>query len=389
MTWQKIRIGAQDAGLALAATALGLAEIWVPLESVFGDGSPAISTIGVVLGGAALSLRRLRTEACVAVFVVWFVIGIATLGDIQALFFGQIVPFMIALYTLARHGRGRLPWIGAVVAAGILLFGDFFVDVLQGFDEIVFHWTVCIVAFAVGWGLRASEHRAITAALRLRDVEHESREQTLAAVSAERARIARELHDILAHSVSVMVVQAGAAEQVVDDDPDFVRHALERIRSTGTASLDEVRRVVAMLRDPDDTVTLDPQPGIARLQDLVDAAKTHGLTVQLDAHGDLEAIPAGVGLAVYRIVQESLTNVRKHSNASEARIQVRATGGGIEVDIHDNGSPSRPAPPTRLGHGLIGMRERAALYGGNVTAQQTDTGFRITAVLPAMEVARD
>jgi signal transduction histidine kinase len=317
------------------------------------------------------------------VFAIWLVIGIATLGQVHALFFGQVVPFMVALYSLARHGRGRTPWIGAAVAAVTLLFGDIFLEVLHGLDEIVFHWTMCVIAFGVGWGLRLSEQRAVAAAVRLSSLEHETREETLAAVSAERTRIARELHDILAHSVSVMVVQAGAAVQVVDDDPAFVRRALETIRSTGTASLDEVRRVVAMLRDPADPVTLDPQPGIAGLHELVQASTTSGLRVDLETAGDLDSVPAGLGLAVYRIVQESLTNVRKHSNATEVVVVVRADADCVDIEVSDNGSPHRTGAPGRRGHGLIGMQERAGLYGGEVTAAPEDGGFRVRASLSA------
>lgn len=383
MTW----VVAQDAAVALAVLILGLAELWVPFESVYGDGSPIVSTIGVVLSAAALALRRIRTEACIGVFVIWLAIGIATLGHMQALFFGQVVPFMIALYSLARHGRGRVPWIGAAVAAVTLLFGDIFLEALQGLDEIVFHWAVCIIAFAVGWGLRASEQRAVTAAVRLSALEYESREQAAAAVAAERVRIARELHDILAHSVSVMVVQAGAAEQVVDDDPAFVRRALASIRSTGAASLDEMRRVVAMLRDPDDAVRLDPQPGLAGLRGLVEASEANGLRTRLDTEGDLGAVSAGLGLAVYRIVQESLTNVRKHSDASEVRVVVRATPDLVEVDVSDDGPRKTGPDSAHRGHGLIGMQERAALYGGEVTAGRTGSGFRVTAVLPMATAA--
>ncbi|NYE20487.1 sensor histidine kinase [Microbacterium immunditiarum] len=385
MIWRRrLWVGVQDAFLAVVVIVLGLAELWIPFESVYGDGSPIVSSIGVVLSGAAIALRRLRTEACIIVFVVWLAIGVVTLGHMHALFFGQIVPFMVALYSLARHGRGRVPWIGAGVAAATLLFGDIFLDTLQGLDEIVFHWSMCTVAFAVGWGLRLSEQRAVAAALRLSDVEHHAREETIAAVAAERTRIARELHDILAHSVSVMVVQAGAAEQVVGDDPEFVRRALESIRSTGTASLDEVRRVVEMLRDPEDAVMLDPQPGLAALRDLVEASESHGLHTTLDTHGDLGSVPAGLGLAVYRIVQESLTNVRKHSDASHARVVVRVSEAAVELDVHDDGTAVGSGHEGRVGHGLIGIRERAALYGGEVTAGHNGSGFRVSAVLPAV-----
>ena len=357
----------------------------MPFESVFGDGSAIGSSIGVVLAGAALALRRLRPAASILVFVVWLALGIATLGDVHALFFGQVVPFAIALYSLARHGQGRVPWIGAAVAAAVLLFGDIFIEALQGIDELIFHWSVCTLAFAVGWGLRVSEERAVGAALRLSAVEYKSQVETAAAVAAERTRIARELHDILAHSVSVIVVQAGAAEQAVDDDPAFVRRALRTIRETGTASTEEMQRVVTLLRDPDNQAMLDPQPGIEGLAGLVEAAEQPGLRIDLDTQGELDDLPAGLGLAVYRIVQESLTNVRKHSDATQVSVAVRANPDGVEIDVTDNGSRTRPSDGGQ-GHGLIGMQERVTLYGGKLTARRTGEGFRVSALLPLAAV---
>ncbi|WP_179206739.1 sensor histidine kinase [Microbacterium esteraromaticum] len=387
MRRRRLWIAVQDAVLALAVVALGLAELRVPFASVNGDGDPVLSAIGVILVGLLLAVRRRWVPASIGVFLIWLAIGIVSLGAMHALFFGQVLPFMIALYSLARHGQGRTPWIGAGVAAVTLIFGDIFIDALHGIEQLIFHWTVFAIAFVIGWGLRASEHRAVTAAVRLNALEQESREETTAAVAAERSRIARELHDILAHSVSVMVVQAGAAEQVVEDDPVFVRRALQSIRATGTTSLEEVRRVVAMLRDPDDDVSTDPQPGIHGLQGLVDASANEHLRTRLDLAGEITAVPAGLSLAVYRIVQESLTNVRKHSAATRADVRVRITAEGIEVDVTDNGT--RTARSDRVGHGLIGMQERTALYGGTLIAGRMDSGYRVSARLPTSVVSHD
>ena len=371
--------GVQDAALALALAGAGIAEAFGLVESVIGDGSPIVSTVGIVIAAGLLSQRRLRTWLLPGVFLVWLLIGILALGQLQALFWGQIVPFMVALYSLARHGRGRVPWIGAGGAAVVLLFADFFLPALQGVDEIVFHWTVCIVAFAVGWGLRSSEARAVSAAIRASAAETDAREHARAAVAEERTRIARELHDILAHSVSVMVVQAGAAEQVVDDDPEYVRGALAAIRSAGTSSLDEVRRVVSLLRETGAPDGLAPQPGLAAIGELVAAAQSTGLHVEFELSGDAEVQP-GLGLTAYRIVQEALTNVRKHSDARRARVTVHCAPESLRVEVHDDGTVRGPAGSG--GHGLIGMRERAALYGGRLDAGAAEDGFRVRAVIP-------
>ncbi|ACZ30657.1 histidine kinase [Xylanimonas cellulosilytica DSM 15894] len=371
----------QDAALAAVVGGLGLAETWVPFESVFGVGSPVVSTVGIVAAAALLSQRRLRPAASIGVFVVWLALGVATLGELHALFFGQIVPFMVALYSLARHGAPRVAWSGAASAALTLVFADLSMPVLQSFDEIVFHWTVLAVAFAVGWGLRTSEDRAIAAAVRASEAEARSRERTIAAIADERARIARELHDVLAHSVSMMVVQAGAAAEVVEDDPAFARRALESIRATGTESLDEVRRVVSILRAPDDAAGLDPQPGIAGLHGLVEEVRAAGIAVDLAVTGDVEAVPPGLALAVYRIAQESLTNVRKHADATAATVRVECGSDAITVAVIDDGR--RTAEQVlEPGHGIIGMRERAGVYGGRLDARRTPDGFAVHAVLP-------
>lgn len=374
----------QDVALAVAVISLGLIEVWSPLESAQGDGSPVISSIGIVLAGLALIPRRTHPWVVLGVFAVWLAIGILTLAHMQALFFGQIVPFMIALYSAARHGRGRLPWLAAVAAAVVLVFADLFIPLLQEWDEILFHWGVCALAFAIGWGLRRSEERAVAAAIEAREIATASDERAAAAVRDERARIARELHDVLAHSVSVMVVQAGAAEQVLDVDPERSKQAMAAIRETGNNSLDEVHRLVTLLRE-DDAGDRKPQPGLAAIGQLVESAQVPGFDVRLTIDGDPASVPPGMGLAAYRIVQESLTNTRKHSDATTAEVTVAVEADGVHIDVLDDGSPL--STDGEDGHGLIGMRERVALYDGTLDASPTPRGFRVRAMLKRSTMA--
>jgi signal transduction histidine kinase len=202
----------------------------------------------------------------------------------------------------------------------------------------------------------------------------------LAAVAEERTRIARELHDIIAHSVTTMVVQAGAAEQVVDDDPEHVRKALATIRDTGTGALAEMRRVVAVLRDIDEPGELSPQPGVDALPDLVEDARSAGLDATLEVRGEVRPLPGGVDLAAYRIVQEALTNVRRHADATAVRVGLDYSADDVRIEVVDDGVGS--SDPSG-GHGLVGMRERASLYGGRVEAGAADgAGFVVRAVLP-------
>jgi signal transduction histidine kinase len=228
----------------------------------------------------------------------------------------------------------------------------------------------------VGFFVRSYEHRASVEAGRAAQAESSSREQALMAVADERARIARELHDIVAHSVSVMVVQAGAAEKAIDD-PDYVRKALASIRTTGTTALAEMRRVVALIRDTEEPAELQPQPDLADLERLVAEME---VPTTLRIEGAERPLSAGVALSTFRIVQEALTNVRRHARARSAEVTLRYLDDSLEIEVADDGVGTASAAG---GNGLIGMRERAHMYGGTVaTTTAPGEGFRVRAVLP-------
>ncbi|WP_353813277.1 sensor histidine kinase [Agromyces sp. SYSU T00266] len=369
---------AQDIAVAALIAALGLAEVWVPFESVQGTGSPVLSTAAILACAVLLALRRVAPLVLVAVPLTWVLCFVATGGDAQVLFFGGFLPLALALYTGARHGgvRASAAICGSVFAAVIL--ADVFVPELQGPSEVFFHWGVLLTIFLIGIGMRVSERRAADAATRAAVAETEAREAALRAVAEERARIARELHDILGHSVSVMVVQAGAAAEVVDVDPGAARQALEAIRTTGTEALAEVRRVVELLRD-DDPESLSPQPGIARIPELIEQARGTGLVVDFRAD-DTSDLSAGRQLAVYRVVQESLTNVRRHARAASASVAIDRSADRVDITVTDDGDAAGDAHPA--GHGLLGMRERVTLYGGTLDAGPGPSGWRVHASLP-------
>lgn len=375
--------GLVDGLLAGVVGVLGLAEIWVPFPSVLGEGSRGL-TSGVVVALACLLAfrRRWPLSIAVAVLAVWPVVF--AIEPVLVLFFGQFVPMTVAVFSVARHGRGRQPWYGAAAAAAALLFMDLRVDVLQDVSEIVFHWGVFLIAFTFGAGLRRSEQRATDSTKRAVETELSVRARAAAAAAAERARIARELHDVVTHALSVMVVQAGAAEQVVDDDPAYVRDALDRIRRTGTSTLDEMRRLVTMLRDDDVPGSLSPQPSISELDTLIGDTRRSGLEVSVVVNGSVRPLPAGLDLAAYRILQEALTNVRRHSDASHADVRLTYRPDSLQIEVTDDGQGSVDNGGSRVGHGLIGMRERASLYGGTVYAGTRDEGgFLVQATLPA------
>ncbi|MHA6693482.1 ATP-binding protein [Homoserinimonas sp. A520] len=367
-----------DGSFAVVLTALALIEIWLPLPSVAGSGSPVTSSVVAIILCLTLALRRVWPLATALVVLLTWPIAFS-IQPVLVLFWGQFVPIVVATYSVARHGNRRESVIGALAAASCLLFFDFRVTELQDPGEVFFHWFGVVLAWLIGLLVNRAERRAVEAQHRAVEIETESRTRMLTAIADERSRIARELHDVVAHAVSVMVVQAGAAEQVVDDDPAYARKALSNIRNTGADALGEMRRVVAMLRDSTDE-PLRPQPGLDGLSALADDARNGGLDVSIAIQGTPRSLPPGLDLAAYRIVQEALTNARRHSGATRADLTVDYTDTSVRVEVRDDGSGGHGSTD---GHGLIGMRERAAVYGGRLETVQSDgRGFTVRAELP-------
>lgn len=369
-----------DALIVLLVLAAALAEIWVPLESRSGDGSLWWSTIQVLVMSGALLLRRVQPLLCV-VIVGAGLVGFHLADVVFLLFQGQFVPLMLATFAIARHGRGRASYIGGAVLVGTMLFADLTIEEFQEASELIFHWSVLGSIYALGTWQRVMAAHAEEARRRAITAEVEAVEQAMAAVLAERTRIARELHDVVAHAMSVMVVQAGAAAGV-SDTPEPVRRSLASIRETGAGALAEMRRLVTMLRDPDEAAALAPQPGLDALELLVQEAREAGLPVMLTVLGAARELPAGLDLAAYRIVQEALTNARRHATAATAvAVTLDFTGDELRIDVRDDGLAAGGTAGS--GHGLIGMRERVQLYGGRLRAGALpERGFAVEAALP-------
>jgi signal transduction histidine kinase len=200
-------------------------------------------------------------------------------------------------------------------------------------------------------------------------------------VAEERGRIARELHDVVAHSVSVMVVQAQAGPRLLGE-PEQARGAFRSIEASGREALVELRRLLGILRTGDEHLAIGPQPGLGSLQSLVEQMREAGLPVELRVEGEPLQLPPGVDLSAYRIVQEALTNTLKHAGQAEAEVVVRYGASELELEVVDNGSGGA-ASVNGPGHGLIGMRERVALYGGElVTGTRNSGGYAVRARLP-------
>jgi signal transduction histidine kinase len=232
-------------------------------------------------------------------------------------------------------------------------------------------------------GARRAYHTAVEQRLALLEVERDH--QARMAVAAERARIARELHDVVAHAVSVIVVQADGAAYAVHTQPELAERAVRTISATGREALTELRRLLGVLRSEDAEGDLTPQPGAQSLKELAERVRAVGLPVRLEITGAVDDLPAGVGLGVYRIVQEALTNSLKHAGpGTRAVVRVERTGDQVRLDISDDGHQAvRPLVGVSGGNGLIGMRERALVFGGSLDAgPRPEGGWQVRASLP-------
>ncbi|SFF67843.1 Signal transduction histidine kinase [Actinacidiphila alni] len=301
------------------------------------------------------------------------------------------------IYTCASNGErwsSRLALLAGLAAAPLSMVR------WPPHDEYSTIWTTLLqtffltVIFALSWvvGDRLRTRRAYYAELEERAARlHREREaQSKAAVAAERARIARELHDVVAHNVSVMVVQADGAAYVLDAAPDQAKQALSTISTTGRQALAEMRRLLGLLRAGDDAGgEYVPQPGVDQLADLIDQVRGAGLPVRFEVAGEARPLSSGVELTAYRIVQEALTNVRKHGgDGASASVLLGFGDAALDLLIEDDGRGARhelyeQGGRDGLGQGLIGMRERIGMVGGTLDAgPRPGGGFRISAVLP-------
>ena len=369
-----------------ADVALGLLLGLVSLQSAFdsqGLKEPGWAVLGLIeLTALPLAVRRRWPITVLAV-----TLSAAIVGDLLSFGF-QLPGPVIALYTVAAHcGRPR-----SLVAAGGTALAVAVPVVGRAAAEPAFPvaaYAVFATAWALGDGLRS--RRAYLAELegRAERLAREQEERARRAVADERARIARELHDVISHNVSVMVVQAAAGGDVFAARPERAREALAAIESTGREALAELRRLLDVVRpadERDEAVALAPRPGLARLPELIEHVTAAGLRVDLLIAGTPREAAPGVDVCAYRIVQEALTNTLKHARASRAEVALRYDDASLELEVVDDGSGAEGGGGA--GRGLIGMRERAALFGGELAAgPRPGGGFGVRARLPWVEPA--
>jgi signal transduction histidine kinase len=364
---QRLKPYATD--LALGAAVLAATVAWTLRH----DRSATAAGLALaVVQSLPLLVRRQRPLLVLSVIVAASAVASA---------FGDLPPFAsaLALYTVAAHLDRR-----RALQAGLLALVALAAPLLRetGYQpgDFVFHIAAFGAAWLVGDNVRTRRAYYRELEARAERLEREREENARRAVAEEQARIARELHDVIAHNVSVMVVQATAANDVFDTHPERARDALRSIEATGRSALTELRRLLGVVR-PSPHERRQPQPGLASLGALLEQVRATGLEVDLELEGELDDLPAGLDLSAYRIVQEALTNTLKHAHAHAVSVRLERRNHELEVEVRDDGVGTEAQPAS--GQGLIGMRERASLVGGVLESGPADDGgFVVRARFP-------
>jgi signal transduction histidine kinase len=375
-----------DILLTLAVTALSLGALLGPAEHPRGPTTWQAVTL-ILLGTLPLVARRRSPLLVLAVVELAQALYLATsnpLSDVPLSGFG----LSVALYTVAnridRCTSLRIALQIAAVNAFVLL-----VAVVHGtagsLAGLVASTALVVGSWSLGDNVRTRRAYLVQLEERARLLEQEQEENARRAVQEERTRIARELHDVVAHHVSAIAVQAGAAEEIAERDPRRARETLRTIQSTSRQALAEMRATLNVLRDGDEMGAVrDPQPSVLQLERLAGQSRVAGLPVTLQVEGVVRPLPEALDISAYRIVQEALTNSLKHAGPAHAKVLLRYAAETLELEISDDGrGPGLQRDCAGEGRGLVGMRERVALFGGELVAGSANgRGFTVQARLP-------
>jgi signal transduction histidine kinase len=364
-----------DRALAAAFLIVGVIEF-----AVLWDHSMAWVIVPVV-AYSSLAWRRTRPNVAGLVMIgAWLVLNFGASGDLEPLQL-PLVAILFMAYAMGAYTAGA-----AAVAAPLIL-GIGMLIIVTSFDQrvitdFIFPTAFVLVAWLAGRGLRTRAR--LTEALHEAAAQaQEAHEHQIARAAAdERRRIAREMHDVVAHSVSVMVVQAGGARRILERDPRRAVEAAAHIEDVGRAALTEMRRLLGMMHHGDEDAGRAPQPTLRELDGLIERSRAAGLPVSLVVEGAPQPLPPGKDLAAYRVVQEALTNAIKHAGAAPTSVTVRWEAACLELQIIDSGGNGMNGSDDS-GHGLVGMEERMRLYDGSLRAGPVrDGGFEVVARMP-------
>jgi signal transduction histidine kinase len=372
-----LRPGSVDVALALLLATGAQLEVWAG-----GMPGPAAAKLTLaVLTTVPLAWRTVAPVAAVVVTTGGYALAVVMGVPADEPLIPLLAP-LVAIYSLGAHGS-----VLGIVAGGAAALVGYSVANAWGTgaeaSELVVAVAMVLGTLAVGRAVRELGFETDLLEARTAQLERERDERAKAAVAEERARIARELHDVIGHSISIMGVQAGAVRRLLAPEQEREREALLAVERTGRDAVAEMRRLLGLLRSHDDERALGELPTLQRLDDLVAELRGAGLDVDLRIEAELDDLSPGLALAAFRVIQEALTNALKHAPGTHVRATLRRTPGEVQIEVVDDGS-QHPAPSRDGGgQGLVGMRERVALYGGALEAgPRADRGFVVLARLP-------
>ena len=371
-----------DVLLALLVAVLSELDVWAPLSFVGRQAHRPALSIVFLAGSLALVWRRRAPLAVLAFVYTSGSLLYLALGAPEAL--GTFLPPLVALYSVGRYSEAR----SLVLAGPLALIGTALHELkdpqfrLSG--PAIFFWALLAAAWPLGRAFRQREGAVEALSRPAEELKRGREAEAHAAVAAERARIARELHDVVGHGVSIVVLQLVATLGMLDNgDLTAARQRLLATERSSRQTLAEMRRLLGLL-DEDETVALAPQPGLGELERLVADTRTAGVEVKLVVSGERVELPAGLELAAYRVAQEALTNVIKHAQPATAHVCLSYSPSALVVEVADDGSP--PLGSLAGGRGIAGMRERVALYAGELTVGARPAGgFAVRARFPIEE----
>jgi signal transduction histidine kinase len=365
-----------DGALAGVLVVTGQLEAWWGVSATHRQGPHWAEALLYGVTAGLLLWRRVSPLLCLASITAVSVVEFAVVGSPEGQ--GIALPALVAAYTVARWETRRPAWWGLLLVSVLWLAWDGLdpadKTLRMHLDGLVW-FTPWLIAWLVGALVRSQVQNL--------EQRRQARTQRAAqAVAEERNRIARELHDVIGHSVSVMTVQASAVRRRLTSDQVIERQALETVEAVGREALGEMRRMVGVLRGPGGDADREPPPGLAQLDRLVEKFRLAGLPVHLTVHGEPRPLAPGLDLTAYRLVQEGLTNTLRHAvNPQRAEVCIEYGEERLELAVRDDGAVVRAeAEP---GHGLVGMRERVAVYGGQLVARsRPERGFELVVTVP-------
>jgi signal transduction histidine kinase len=380
---QRLGIGPSDALWAFGLLALGYWNLWLDWESYFPTAPPHLLIDSITTTVACLSLL-FRRRAPVAVVLVT---GATTfLPDLFVVtgpvMWGEWVPFLVAAYSLASDRGGRADALSLTMGAiGYAVMSWRFPTNFGVAAAALVWFGPLVLAIVAGNVIGRLREGSVQLNRRAEELERRGAEEAERVIADERQRIARELHDVIAHNVSIMVVQASAAENVLDADLPAVRAALRNVQTAGREALEEMKLLLGILREDDEAGGRAPVPSLRRLDALLEPLRESGVQVDVQAEGLDRRLPSSVDVSAYRVVQEALTNALRHAPGAAVRVSVRVEQTVVKIEIFNEGNGHMAAGGQ--GYGLLGLRERVMLHGGHLHAAPVpEGGFAVRAELP-------